>query len=530
MNANSISKNAPAPVSARMRARSALRTLLRRSALLCLLVVLGATLVFALGVAWPAASLPALRAHAPIAIVNVSVVDVRSGTMRPGRTVLLDDGRIRTIGGDGEVALPASAIRVEGTGKFLIPGLWDMHTHVLAVTPLLDLPLYIAYGVTNVRDMQGCPTPDDPFVACADQKRQWTEDALSGKRVGPRIAGSTSWMANGPGVVKRLGTVPEYFDTATPEQARTFVRHFAGTVGAIKVYDRIPRDAYFALVDEARRQRMDVVGHRPRAVSAIEAAACQKSIEHARFILHESFTGSGELRRSGPAWREDRRRMLDEHAPRLAAAIFEAMKRNGTWYVPTHLTRWSDAYADSPVVRKDPNLRYLHPLLERQWLEDLDEVVAESPSPADRATHRDFYRKGLELTGAAHRAGVKVLAGTDYIVAGVDLHRELLQLAAAGLSPAEVLRAATLSPAEYFGLDTQYGTVETGKVADLVLLNGNPLVDVRNTQRIEAVIFNGNLYDRAALDRIVRHVERQARSWTVACKIIWRFVKNPGGY
>jgi imidazolonepropionase-like amidohydrolase len=338
-------------------------------------------------------------------------------------------------------------------------------------------------------------------------------------------------MANGPGMVARLGDVPSYFDTANPDQARRFVRHFAGKVEAIKVYDRLPRDSYFALVDEARRLRMDVVGHRPFAVSAIEAAANQKSIEHARFILQESFPGSAALRNVRTAeWREDRARMLREHDPRMAQAIFAAMKQHGTWYVPTHLTRWSDAYADDPSVREDELLRYLHPLMKRQWLEDLDELVAEDPSPAARETYRRFHRKGLELTGEAYRAGVKVLAGTDYIVAGADLHRELQQLSAAGLPPAAVLRAATIHPAEYFGLNQEYGTVDAGKVADLVLLDANPLDDIRNTQKIAAVIFQGRYYDRAALDRISQYVERQARSWTAGCKIVWRFVKNPGGY
>jgi imidazolonepropionase-like amidohydrolase len=276
---------------------------------------------------------------------------------------------------------------------------------------------------------------------------------------------------------------------------------------------------------------MDVVGHRPHAVSAIDAAANQKSIEHARFLLHESFAGAAALRDTPRAqWREDRRRILAEHDPVLAQSIFTAMKAHGTWYVPTHLTRWSDANADHPSVREDPLLRYLHPLMKRQWLEDLDENVAKDPSPAARATYREFHRKGLELTGAAHRAGVKILAGTDYIVAGADLHRELEQLRAAGLSNADVLRAATTSPVEYFGLEREYGSVEPGKVADLVLLDANPLDDIRNTRRIEAVIFNGNLYDRAALNRISRHVEQQAGSWTAGCKMIWRFVKNPAGY
>jgi len=474
--------------------------------------------LFAVGVLWPQERLEPARTGRPIAFTRATVIDVRSGTVLPGRTVVIANGRIRSVAPDGAATIPADALRVNAGGKYLLPAFWDMHTHVFAVSPLLDLPLYIRYGVTNVRDMQGCPQPGDPFVACREEKRRWTAEAVAGSRVGPRVVASTSWMANGPGMVRRLKTVPAYFDTATPDQARRFVRHFAGETEAIKVYDRLPRDAYFALVEEARRLKLEVVGHRPYAVSAIEAAANQKSIEHARFILHESFAGSAELRtRRTSDWREDRRRMLDEHDPRRAQAIFAAMKQHGTWYVPTHLTRWSDAYAEDPAVREDGLLRYLHPLMKRQWLEDLDELLAEDSSPEARETHRQFYRKGLELTGAAHRAGVKVLAGTDYIVAGADLHRELQQLSLAGLQPAEILRAATIHPAEYFGLERQYGTVEAGKVADLVLLDANPLADIRNTQTISAVVFNGNFYDRAALDGISAYVERQARSWTAGC-------------
>ena len=490
-----------------------------------------AVLLFATGVLWPERRLEAVRSDGPLVIAGVSVVDVRAGTVVPERTVVVERGRIRHVGASRGVAVPAGARIIDGRGRYLMPALWDMHTHVFAVSPLLDLPLYIAYGVTNVRDMQGCAQPNDPFVACPEDKRRWSAEALAGKRVGPRIVASTSWMADGPGMVRRLGDVPPYFDTRDAHQARQFVRHFAGKVEAIKVYNRIPREAYFALADEARRTKMDLVGHRPYAISAIEAAAHQKSIEHARFILQESFPGSAALRR--PDFREsdrDRQRMLDEHDPRMAEAIFAAMREHGTWYVPTHLTRWSDAYADHAAVRHDPLLRYLHPLMKRQWVEDLDELLAEDPSPAARETYRRYYRKSLALTGAAHRAGVRILAGTDYVVAGADLHRELEQFVAAGLTPADALRTATLSPAHYFALDGQFGTVERGKIADLVLLRANPLADIRNTQQIEAVIFNGALYDRRALDRIERHVEGQARSWSVACKIIWRFVKNPGGY
>lgn len=168
----------------------------------------------------------------------------------------------------------------------------------------------------------------------------------------------------------------------------------------------------------------------------------------------------------------------------------------------------------------------------RRWscLEDIDELLAKAPTQEARETYRQFYRKGLELTAAAHRSGVRILVGTDYIIAGADVHRELQQLVLAGLTPAEALHAATIAPVEYFGVQDQYGSVAAGKVADLLLLSANPLTDIGNTQRIESVIFNGNLYDRDALDRISSHVERRARNWSVACKILWRFIRNPVAY
>lgn len=496
-----------------------------------LLAGLLAVALFFAAVVWPNHELTPVKIRDRVAIVDVNVVDVELGTILPHRTVLIEGSRIAAVSPAHETTVPAGMRRIDGRGRFVMPAFWDMHAHVYAISPLLDLPLYIAFGVTNVRDMQGCPKPDDPFIACADQKRRWSEEAISADRVGPRIVSSTSFMANGPGMARRLGDVPSYFDTANPEQARAFVRHFAPSVDEIKVYDGIPRPAYLALAAEARELGLPVVGHLPRGVSAIEAAPLQKSLDHARFILHESYPGSVALRTlSGRPRHADRVQMLRQHDPSMASAIFAAMRLHETYYVPTHLTRWSDAYADTDSVRKDPLLRFIHPLMQRHWREDLDALLAADPSPDARETYREFHAKGLALTGQAHRAGVRILAGTDYLVAGADLHRELEQLAAAGLPPAAVLRAATLSAAEYYGLEDERGTVAVDKTADLLLLRGNPLDDVRNTRQIDAVIFGGYLYDRAALDRIERHVERQAKSWAVACKIVWRFIRNPAAY
>jgi imidazolonepropionase-like amidohydrolase len=505
---------------------------LRRSLTTVAACIAMALVLFAVGVLWPTPGLEPVRTRTPVAIRGVAIVDVASASVVADQTVLVAAGRIAAVGPEGSVPIPPDAVTVDGRGRYLLPALWDMHVHVYAVSPLLDLPLYVRYGVTNVRDMLGCPRPGDPFIACPEDKRRWSAEAVEGRRVGPRIVATTSFLANGPGTRARVRGAPPFYDTGTPAEARLFVRHFAGRVDAIKVYDRIPRPAYLALVEEARRLGMDVVGHRPHAVSALEAAASQRSLEHARFVLHESFPGSAALRaRAGtPAWREDRRRMLDEHDSTAARAIFAAMASAGTYYVPTHLTRWVDAHADDPVVREDPLLRYLHPLMRWQWLEDVDATVAADPTPAGRAAYEAFHRKGLALTGMAHRAGVPILLGTDYIVAGADVHRELEQLVAAGLSPAAALHAATIAPAAYAGLAHEYGAVQRGRTADLLLLDANPLDDVRHTRRIAAVLFRGNLYDQAALERIDAHVRRQARSWAVGCKILWRFLKQPVSY
>lgn len=498
---------------------------------LAVLLLLSAGL-FALAVAWPTREAVAVSPSTALAIVDVTLVDVRHGRRVPGQTVVIAGARITAVGPTGETPVPQAARIVDGRGRFLMPALWDMHTHVYAVSPLLDLPLYIAYGVTNVRDMQGCPAAGDPFIACHADKVRWTGEALAGRRVAPRIVESSSFMANGPGMAERLGNVPAYFDVATPAQARDFVRHFAGRADTIKVYDGVPREAYLALADEASRRGLALVGHKPRAVDTIEAAVRQRSLEHARFLLHDSFDGADALRATAgtPAWKEDRRAMVDRHDPAASARIFAAMRIHGTYYVPTHLTRWSDAYADDRRVREDPALAYLHPLMKMQWLEDVDALLARDPGPQARRAYVDFYEKGLALTGQAHAAGVRVMVGTDYIAPGLDVHRELEQLVKAGLTPGEALEAATIVPAEYAGASDLFGEVAPGRVADLVLLGADPLADIRNTRAIEAVVFNGALYDRQAIAGLKEVVRANARSWHVGAKILWRFIVSPASY
>ncbi|MEO1087893.1 MAG: amidohydrolase family protein, partial [Acidobacteriota bacterium] len=270
--------------------------------------------------------------------------------------------------------------------------------------------------------------------------------------------------------------------------------------------------------------------HRPAAISAVEAAGSgQRSLEHARLFLYEAFTGADELRgrqlarlrgeETGGGRLIDtamRRRMIDDFDPARFDAITAAMVENDVAFCPTHLTRKMDAFADDPDYRSDPRLRYIHFVMRYFWDDDADGMVEVDPTPEGRRVFKDFYRRGLELTDRAHRAGVTILAGTDandtYVFPGFSLHDELAELVKAGLAPAEALRASTVDAAAFFELDDELGRVDAGYRADLVLLGGNPLDDIRATSTIEAVVLGGAYYDRPALDELLHGVERASSS------------------
>jgi hypothetical protein len=407
-----------------------------------------------------------------------------------------------------------------------------MHVHLpLKLSIHFHLPLFVAHGVTAVRDMGDCEDPLERGQACLEDKRSWNEGVGRGELVGPRVMGIASFIVHGPS--RRDEPYPAFFTPGTEDEARELAR-YAKTRGFdfLKVYDSLPRDAFLALLAEARAQSLDVVGHRPRTVSALEASrAGQRSMEHARLFLEECFPGAEELRSNGRRYTTaDRRAMVDEHDGSMCNELFAAMRDDGTWFVPTHVTRRMDAFADDPTFRDDPRLHYLHFLQRRFWNEDADGMVADDPSPEGRKAYMDFYEKGLELTGAAYRAGVPLLAGTDandtYVFPGSGLHDELEELVKAGLTPAEALTAATSSPARYFGVEAEYGSIAIGKAADLVLLRENPLSDIRNTRSIDAVILGGRLYRRGQLDALLAGVESSVRRPTLTAKLVWSYLWN----
>ncbi len=284
----------------------------------------------------------------------------------------------------------------------------------------------------------------------------------------------------------------------------------------MKVYALLPRDAYFGIADEAKQQGITFVGHVPNSVSPAEASdAGQKSIEHLTGILIASSDKETELRDklvkadSPEARGRVQATALETYDEKKAADLVARFAKNQTWQCPTLTVLRSSAYLGDENFRTDGRLRYIPRPLQQRW-----NFRVASRSGGDDGVEKKVLQKQFEIVGAMQKAGVPILAGTDtgnpFCFPGFSLHEELALLVIAGLTPVEALRSATLNPAKFFGLDQTLGTIEQGKIADLVLLDANPLRDIRNTQRINAVVSNGRLFDRKALDKMLAKAEVSA--------------------
>ncbi len=417
------------------------------------------------------------QARETLAITHVTVVDVKTGQVAPNSTVTIDSDRgvIASITANGE---PSSDVRViDAPGKFVIPGLWDMHAHHQA-SGEVSLPLYLANGVTGTRDMGS----DLDFVL---QLRQATASSVM---VGPRI------VAAGPILDDAPPDWPYRLQVKTAEDGRR-----AGTmlkergVDFIKVHDRTPREAYFAIAEEAKIQNLHLAGHVPRGITFEEAVdAGQRSFEHlAGFRVFRQCSGGQEYR------------------PETCRPFFQWLAQRGVWQTPT-LGSWrylmTIGTAASTVDRAQ--LVYASPSLREIWA--LNQQVSKlTQAQIDGAV------AAADVAAVAvsdmHEAGVGLLAGCDGTIPGFCVHDELMLMVQGGLSPVAALQTATINPARYFGSDESLGTVEPGKVADLVLLDGSPLDAIENVRRIWAVVARGKLFSRAELDSILAQVKRRVQ-------------------
>jgi imidazolonepropionase-like amidohydrolase len=439
-------------------------------------------------------------------IADVTIIDVKGGPPQAHRCVIVRDDHIVDVT-DAEQCSKGqhdSAVRIDGQGKFLIPGLWDMHVHMVFGNWFprgkeVTLPLFVANGITGVRDMGGE----------LEVLQQWRKEISAGTLIGPRIVMSGP-MLDGP-----QPRFPSSIAITTPEDGRRAVDDLKKR-GAdfIKLQSLIPRDAVFAIADEARKQGITFVGHVPDSVRASEMSnAGQKSFEH----LIGIFEGSSPLEDQFIKGTKTESQFLSTYDPKRAEAVFALLAKNQTWQCPTLVWERGGNLIDETDFAHDTRAKYVPAYWKDVTWKRFTDQVEHDFNTDDLATRKRFVAKELEVVNAMHKAGIPFLAGTDtppgvYIFPGFSLHEELQRFVAAGFTPLEALQTATLNPAKFLGMENRLGTIEKGKLADLVLLDANPLDDISNTQKIAAVIVNGHYLSRADLDKMLAGVEQAAKA------------------
>ena len=432
---------------------------------------------------WPSAAvllacsiLPvAAQPGSSIAITGATVIDVATGAHRPGVNVLIQGNTLAALG--PSIRIPRTATRVNGKGKFLIPGLWDMHSHHQG-TGAGATDLFVAKGVVGTRDMGA----DAEFIFPL-RNRIRSEELL-----GPEIAVSGPMLDDAP------AGFPYRRATKNADEAKIAVHDLKKLgVDFIKVHDHTPRVVFFAIAKEAPTVGLTFSGHVPGAVTVEEAAdSGMRSIEHLANYRVFGDCGKGETAETF------------DLSP--CARLFDKLAARGVWQTPTleFFQTLPAVFTGTPLDHAEYASDSLRKLTrDNVELSNLDEKTLERFRQANIVT--------LRAVQELHAHGNRFLAGCDGQVPGFCLHEELRWFTKAGLSPLEALQTATINPARFLGRETSQGTIEAGKMADVLLLDADPLKDIRNTTQIAAVVINGKLLDRATIDRIIASHRRPAR-------------------
>jgi imidazolonepropionase-like amidohydrolase len=424
------------------------------------------------------------QASTSVVITHVTIIDTHGGPPQPNMNVIIQGDRIARIE-KGNRKLRPGAIVLDGRGKFLIPGFWDMQVH-LSWTTVSALPLLVANGITNVRDMGGRLEEID----------DWRTKIRAGLLVGPDIV-RVGPMLNGKSF-NRYQLI-----TGTPAETRSVVRtlKFIGVDG-LEIERRVERDSYFALLDEAKDQGLPVGGHIPMTITPEEATdSGQTTIEHIE-TLFEGTLSAGKKEDELPV-------VIDRFLSSGAAdSLFARLVKNHTAFTPDiAMWQWTMNAMD-PSASPDPLSRYVA-------LSSRNEFKNQHASPEELKNLRQIFPRLLNVVRRMHQAGVMLLAGTDIAgprIPGFSLHNELAMLVTAGLTPAQALQTATLNPAIVLKKTNDLGSVEVGKMANLVLLDANPLENIDNTRRISTVVLKGKVFNRTQLDKLLEKGERLANN------------------
>ena len=455
-----------------------------------------------------------------LAITHVTLIDATGAAPKPDMTVFIADGTIAAIGPSSSLSIPRKTKTLDATGKFLIPGLVDMHVHLTGAgeptgSREFILPLLLANGITMVRDMGGN----------LDSLVTLRHEIEHGQLTAPQIFFAGPYLDGSPPFFQ-----PSLVVTNAAEATADVHSLISRGADFIKVQSNLSRDAYFAIAEVCRREHITFAGHVPDRVTAAEASdAGQKSIEHLTGVLRscsndepllirKQFAAApkrpsiGQSRERALAWQRD---LLQSYSDKQAAALIAKFMRNQTWQVPTLILLRNDAYPTPETdASRDPRRKYIPLKVLANWekgARDRDKGA----TPEEFTLRTRLMAASLRIVGKMNAAGVPIMAGTDtaapFVFPGSSLHEELALLVEAGLTPMQALQAATKYPAEFLGKLQSQGTVEQGKVADLVLLDANPVDDIHNTQKILAVILRGKLLDRIFLNELLTKEENFAK-------------------
>ncbi|UOQ77338.1 amidohydrolase family protein [Hymenobacter sp. 5516J-16] len=446
-----------------------------------------------------------------LVLTHANVVDVETGRVRPNQTVAISEGQIRQVTASGPA--PAARRTLDATGKYLIPGLWDMHVHFrggdsLAAANRNLLPLYLAHGITTVRDAGGDLTPS--IFAWRQQIRA---GQLAGPTIytsGPKIDGPKAFWA-GSLEVETQAQIDKALDSL--QRLKT---------DYVKIYEStISREAFLSTITAAEKRGMITTGHMPYTATLREASERGlDATEHLYYVFkacsskEDSITQAVQRSLSTPkplglfAVLPAIYRTYD---PATAARMYRTLAKNHTAVVPTLYIQKLLAELPETDHSRDSLLTYIDPKIQATYARRL--AGARAQSAATRAFNKQLSAKFMSLVPALQQAGVTLLAGSDsgasnsYVYPGASLLGELELLVQAGLTPAQALQAATINGARFLKADHRAGTIRAGKDADLVLLDQNPLADIRNLRQINAVVTRGRVYTAPELRQMMRAVK-----------------------
>jgi imidazolonepropionase-like amidohydrolase len=428
---------------------------------------------------------------ASVAITNVTVIDGTGAEPRRDQTVLIAGERISAIGPSADIDVPGNARVINGAGKYLLPGFWDLHVHLHFGTPDV-LPVFVANGITGIRDLDTEMPEIDSIRARARSGSLLTPRIVAaGKMIEPGEV--KALLANSPPVIRDYFMNDRVFVSDTAE-ARAAVRELAALKpDLLKQHNALKRDMYFAVLDEAKKAGLRVAGHFPMGekVTLREVAESgQQSIEHLGW----------------PGVAADFNAMTPAGQDSLVAIV----KASGLAFVPTLVVGDFSAGSEADSIRfvqsrQDPRARFVAPQLWEVW-DGVLKVLA-AARKAGMMSQFDFPAE-VAMLRRFHQAGVPVLPGTDFTVQflfpGSSAQEEVAELVTqVGMTPHQAIQAASRRSAELLGLGAETGTIEAGKVADLFLVDADPLVDIANAQRIVGVARAGRYFDRAALDSLL---------------------------